>query len=37
MPSITLIEFNGQDHTIEAETGKSLTTANGRNPAHAVG
>ena len=24
MPSITLIEFNGQDHTIEAETGKSL-------------
>ncbi len=24
MPKITLIEFNGQDHTIEAETGKSL-------------
>ena len=24
MPSITLIEFNGQDHKIEAETGKSL-------------
>ena len=24
MPKITLIEFNGQDHTIEAEPGKSL-------------
>lgn len=24
MPKITLIECNGQDHTIEAETGKSL-------------
>ena len=24
MPKITLIEYNGQDHTIEAETGKSL-------------
>jgi len=24
MPSITLIEFNGKDHTIAAETGKSL-------------
>jgi len=24
MPQITLIEFNGQDHTIEAEVGKSL-------------
>jgi 2Fe-2S ferredoxin len=24
MPTITLIEFNGQRHTIEAETGKSL-------------
>ena len=24
MPKITLIEFNGQDHTIEAETGKTL-------------
>jgi len=24
MPSITLIEFSGQSHTIEAETGKSL-------------
>ncbi len=24
MPTITLIEFNGQDHTIDAETGKSL-------------
>ena len=24
MPTITLIEYNGQDHTIEAETGKSL-------------
>jgi 2Fe-2S ferredoxin len=24
MPKITLIEFNGQDHTIEAEIGKSL-------------
>ena len=24
MPKITLIEFNGQTHTIEAETGKSL-------------
>lgn len=24
MPKITLIEFNGQDHMIEAETGKSL-------------
>lgn len=24
MPKITLIEFNGQDHTIEAEAGKTL-------------
>ena len=24
MPKITLIEFNGNDHTIDAETGKSL-------------
>jgi len=24
MPKVTLIEFNGQDHTIEAEAGKSL-------------
>jgi 2Fe-2S ferredoxin len=24
MPKITLIEYNGQEHTIEAETGKSL-------------
>jgi len=24
VPKITLIEYNGQDHTIEAETGKSL-------------
>lgn len=24
MPKITLIEFNGQDHTIDAEIGKSL-------------
>ncbi len=24
MPKITLIEFNGESHTIEAETGKSL-------------
>ena len=24
MPKITLIEYNGQDHIIEAETGKSL-------------
>ncbi len=24
MPTITLIEFNGQPHTIEAEAGKSL-------------
>ena len=24
MPSITLIEFNGQNHTIDAEAGKSL-------------
>ena len=24
MPTITLIEFDGQSHTIEAETGKSL-------------
>ena len=24
MPTITLIEYNGQDHTIEAESGKSL-------------
>ena len=24
MPSITLIEFNGDSHTIEAESGKSL-------------
>jgi 2Fe-2S ferredoxin len=24
MPKITLIEYSGQDHTIEAETGKSL-------------
>lgn len=24
MPKITLIEFNGQDHTIDASTGKSL-------------
>ena len=24
MPTITLIEFNGKDHLIEAETGKSL-------------
>ena len=24
MPQITLIEFNGQSHTIDAETGKSL-------------
>ena len=24
MPKITLIEFSGQSHTIEAETGKSL-------------
>jgi 2Fe-2S ferredoxin len=24
MPKITLIEFNGKDHTIEAEVGKSL-------------
>jgi 2Fe-2S ferredoxin len=24
MPKITLIEFNGQDHTIDAEVGKSL-------------
>ena len=24
MPKITLIEFTGQDHTIDAETGKSL-------------
>lgn len=24
MPKITLVEFNGQSHTIEAESGKSL-------------
>lgn len=24
MPSITIIEFNGQDHTIEAQSGMSL-------------
>jgi 2Fe-2S ferredoxin len=24
MPKITLIEFNGQDHTIDADAGKSL-------------
>ena len=24
MPKITLVEFNGTDHTIEAESGKSL-------------
>jgi hypothetical protein len=24
MPTITLIEFNGREHQIEAETGKSL-------------
>ena len=24
MPTITVVEFNGQDHTIEAQAGKSL-------------
>ena len=24
MPTITVIEFNGRDHTIDAEAGKSL-------------